>query len=201
VDAHETTDAELLAAAGRGDRPAFAVFVERHARVLWRFLRPWLGAEADAEDALQQTFLAAWRGAASARVADGARPWLFAIARHEAGRLGRLRRRRREHEDSLERLGEAAGFACETLTPERAAEAVEERARLEQALASLDPEDREVLVLRDVEGWTGPEAAEVLAISLAAEKSRLHRARLRLAAALRPAPTPAHRAPPRGDPA
>lgn len=179
------SDAQLLAAAARGDRAAFARFVDRHASVLWRFLRSMLGTDADAEDVLQQTFLAAWSSADGARVEDGARPWLFTIARHAAGRTGRLRQRREERERSLDELGEAAGFACEELTPEAVAATLEERSHLEDALAELSPEEREVIVLRDVEGIPGREVADLLGLSLPALKSRLHRARLHLACAVR----------------
>lgn len=184
-DLPERSDEELLAEAGRENRPAFAAFFDRHAGALWRFLSHHLGSEADAEDVLQQTFLAAWRGAAGARVEHGARPWLFTIARHAAERAGRRRRRREAHEASLETLGEAAGFACVEFTPEHVAEALEEKDLLEAALGALEPEEREVIVMRDIEGWSGQEAADVLGLTLAAQKSRLHRARLRLAAEVR----------------
>ena len=61
----------------------------------------------------------------------------------------------------------------------------ESRAHVAAALTSLSPDDREVLLLRDVEGLSGEETAHTLGVDLAAMKSRLHRARLRLAAACR----------------
>ena len=64
-------------------------------------------------------------------------------------------------------------------------ERAEERAVLARALASLPPDDREVLVLRDLEGLDGPHVAELLGLPLPTMKTRLHRARLRFAASLR----------------
>ena len=83
----------------------------------------------------------------------------------------------------LPELGEAAGWGSES--PEAEVLRAERRARLARALDALAPEDREVLVLRDLEELTGEETAAALGLSLAAMKSRLHRARLRLAAQLR----------------
>ena len=88
-------------------------------------------------------------------------------------------------EAPLDALGESAGFGCEEVTPAALAAVVEERALLSAALDDLNPRDREVILLRDVEGLSGAEVAAVLGVNLAAQKSRLHRARLRLAAAVR----------------
>ena len=81
---------------------------------------------------------------------------------------------------SLDELGVEAGWGAED-----ALEVLARKDALRQAMATLDPEDQEILTLRELEGLSGPEAAEVLGLSLAAMKSRLHRARLKLAAALR----------------
>jgi len=181
----EPSDAALLSATSAGDRDAFEAFVERHAPALWRFLVLAMRTNEDAEDVMQQTFLAAWKGASGARVERGARPWLFTIARHAAERVGRRTVRRADQEASLEALGEAAGFASEQATPEAFAEALEAQDLLEAALGDLASDDRAVLVLRDVEGLDGRATAEALGLTLAAMKSRLHRARLHLAVAVR----------------
>ena len=75
--------------------------------------------------------------------------------------------------------------AGETGSPEEEALRSQRRGRLARALAALGPEEREILVLRELEELTGEETAAALGIGLAAMKSRLHRARLRLAAELR----------------
>lgn len=180
-----SSDRELLERSAGGDRSAFSDFVERHSANVFRYLR-WLAKDSDdAEDLLQQTFVAAWRAAGEARVEGGARTWLLAIARRNAGKLLARRDSTREREQSLEELGELAGFGDIDHTPERMARAAEERSLVEQALAALAPREREILVLRELEGLDGAAAAELLGLSLAAQKSRLHRARLRLAVELR----------------
>lgn len=156
----------------------------RHEAPLWRFARALAHDEAEAEDVLQQTFVAAWRAAGELE-RDEARPWLLAIARREAGRVARRRGAQVERERALEELGEAAGFGDTAVTPEEHSARLEEADLLARALAALAPHEREILVLRELEGLTGEAVAGVLGITLAAEKARLHRARLALTAAVR----------------
>lgn len=153
-----------------------------HQAAVYRYLAALLGQAADAEDALQETFLAAWRNAASFRGQGPPRAWLFTIARHSASRL--RRRRVDEPEDlvSFDQLGLDAGWGAE-LDPLATGEAGRELVR--SALDRLTPDEREVIVLRDLEGFSGEEAAELLGLSLPAMKTRLHRARLRFVAEVR----------------
>ena len=142
--------------------------------------------EYDAEDALQETFLACWRSAGTFAGGDSARHWLLAIARNAARRLYRRKRGEPHEFVSLDELGREAGWgggaADPPLAPDDRAAA---RETLEAALMTLSAEEREVLILRDLEGFSGEETASLLHLTLPAAKSRLHRARLRLAAALR----------------
>lgn len=179
----ELTDGSLLAAASRGDRAAFERLVERHAAHVYRFARTLARGTDDAEDLLQQTFLAAWQAAGQFRGDTSARGWLFTITRHAASRV-RTRRGREAIDDTpVDALGLQAGWGQSD--PELAAMREERRLRLAAAFATLDGEDQAVLTLRDLEGCSGDETAALLGVSVAAMKSRLHRARLRLAAALR----------------
>lgn len=177
-------DRELIRRAAAGDREAFERIVERHQAAVHRYIRSIVHQAAAAEDALQETFLAAWRAAGTFRGEGGARPWLLAIARHASAR--QFRRRAGEPADTtpLEDLGREAGWGGEA-DPEAQALRRERLEILSAALAALAPDDREVIVLRDLEGLTGEEAASVLGLELPALKSRLHRARLRFAARLR----------------
>jgi RNA polymerase sigma-70 factor, ECF subfamily len=163
--------------------------VERHQASVYRFVRTLVRDRAACEDILQETFLAAWRGANSFRGESSARTWLFTIARHAAMRHYRRRTGEPERDDvaTLDDLGAAAGWGS-AVTPETAAIKSEERAAIARALEALDPDDRRVLVLRDLEQMSGEEAASVLGVTLPALKSRLHRARLRFAAQLRKEP-------------
>jgi len=179
------TDHELLTAAAGGDAAAFEVFVVRHRGAVYRYVHSLTKNVTDAEDVLQQTFLAAWRAAADARVEHGARPFLFTIARHAQHRLHRSHALITEDTVSLEELGSRAGFAAPHVTAERLAQAVEERAILAAAIEDLPPLEREVLQMRDLDGLSGDQVAAALGIGLEAMKSRLHRARLRLVAEVR----------------
>lgn len=174
-------DAELIRRAGDGDRDAFADVVARHGGAVFRFLRTVAGAAA--EDVLQETFLAAWRSAAAFRGEASVRTWLFTIARHAAQRQLRRHSGEPREFESLEVLGEKAGWGDEN--PEHLALRRESAGLVSTALAALSDGDREVLLLRDVHGLSGEEVAQVLGVTLAAMKTRLHRARLRFAAKVR----------------
>jgi RNA polymerase sigma-70 factor (ECF subfamily) len=178
----ETPDGELLRRSAAGERSAFDVFVARHQGAALRFCRALArgrsGAGGDAEDGLQEAFVAAWRKAGDFRGEGSARSWLLTIARRQMARSGRRPAPEPAGDaESLERLGVAAGWG----RPEAAA-GEETRLGVREAFERLAPADRAVLVLRDLEGLSAGEAAVVLGIGERALKSRLHRARLRLAA-------------------
>lgn len=177
-------DRELLRRSGGGDRAAFDCFLGRHQTAVWRYLRGLIANPADAEDVLQQTFIAAYRAAAGFRGEARARTWLLTIARRAAARLEARPERAVESEAELDRLACAAGWGI--ADGERLAQENLDRERLQRALDRLSPEDREVITLRDLEELTGEETARLLGLPLATVKSRLHRARLRLIARLRP---------------
>ncbi len=166
-----------------GDRLAFEGLVARHGPAVKRLTAAILGSDAG-QDAAQEALVAVFRRAATWRAELGpVRPWLLAIARHEAYRL----RPRRQHESlddvPLGELGVRAGWSAED--PEAMVARAEDHERLSWAIASLSAVDREVLILRDLEEVSGEEAAAILGLDLPRMKSRLHRARLRLMGALR----------------
>lgn len=176
-------DHELLLRSGGGDMEAFEQLVRRHQASAFRLLRSLTRDVADAEDALQETFLAVWRSAGDFRGTGSARAWILTIARNAV----RRQHRRRVDEPAdllpLDELGLQAGWGRD-IGRDDLASRLEDRAALEAALRTLATDDREVLLLRDVEGFSGAEVATALGISVPAMKSRLHRARLRLSAAL-----------------
>jgi RNA polymerase sigma-70 factor, ECF subfamily len=163
------------------DGGALRALARRHGPALSRYLQRLVGPTL-AEDALQETLLAAYRGAGSFRAESSVKSWLFTIARNAGVKLGKRHREELRDDLDLERLGVRAGWGTET--PDTTLSREEQRRALEQALEQIDPADREVLLLRDVEGLSGEDTAAVLGISLAAMKSRLHRARLRLVASV-----------------
>jgi RNA polymerase sigma-70 factor (ECF subfamily) len=179
VNGRARSDEALVAACARGDRDAFDHLVDRHGDALYRFALRQSGNERDAEDALQDGLLAAWRGAATYRGDAAARTWLYQVILHACRRRGR----RRAGEPAMHEPAEAAEAlpGNDPAQDDRIA-ARQATAALERALAELPPESREVLLLRDVEGLSGEETASVLGLGLPAMKSRLHRARLDLKA-------------------
>jgi RNA polymerase sigma-70 factor (ECF subfamily) len=194
-------DTDLLARAIAGEEAAFDLIVERHAGRLYRNLRFLCASPAQAEEALQETFLAAWRGMDRFSGRSTVRTWLLGIARHQAARTWRLRagegrlgaaepgepasEEQVEDNESLLSLGLAAGWG-RSADPEAFLMALQDHELLDSALRGLPAADREVIVLCDLEELRATEAAELLGIRPPALKSRLHRARLRLMAALQP---------------
>jgi RNA polymerase sigma-70 factor (ECF subfamily) len=180
-----TDDAALLRAAAAGDAAAFATFLQAHQGATRRHLRAFTGHD-EVEDALQEAFFAAWRAAGRFRGPGSARGWLFTIARNAV----RHQHRRRVHEpavlESLESLAERGGWGALPAAPDASEDGMD-AALVTDALAHLPEAEREVLTLRELEGLSGEETAALLGISLAAMKSRLHRARLHLAALVRAA--------------
>jgi RNA polymerase sigma-70 factor (ECF subfamily) len=179
MNATDLEDRACLERLAAQDSQALRTLARRHGPALSRFLGRLVGP-ALAEDALQETLLAAFRGAASFRGESSVKSWLFTIARNAAFKLGKRQREELREDSDLESLGVRAGWGAEG--PDAAMSREQQLRSLERALASIDPADREVLLLRDVEGLSGEETAAVLGVSLAAMKSRLHRARLRLVA-------------------
>jgi RNA polymerase sigma-70 factor, ECF subfamily len=180
---HEPGDDALLRRSAIGDRDAFDAFARRHQGQVFRYLRASFDTDVvDVEDALQETFLAAWKAASAYRGGASARGWLFAIARNAMRARFRRRQEVAHDHDTLEALGLAAGWGRVDEQAEVAQ--IEAREVIDRGLAALGPDDREILLLRDWQGMSGDEVCALLELSLPAMKSRLHRARLRFCAAV-----------------
>lgn len=158
-----------------------------HRAAVHRFLRRLTGNETEAADLTQETMVEALQHASQLRAGGNAKAWLMTIARNKvwaARRAARTTREEAEEPETLETLGAAAGWG-EPLDPEVLSARLEERQLLERALASMSDEGREIITLRELEGLSGEETAQALGVGLAAMKSRLHRARLELVAAVK----------------
>jgi RNA polymerase sigma-70 factor (ECF subfamily) len=174
-------DVELLTRTSGGDREAFEAFMERHVAAVHRLLRSLQATPEETEDAVQECFIAAWRNAAAFRGPGSARGWLFATARNALRRQHRRRVQEPHVVESLEALGERAGWGASTDFDA----SYEARDTLEWAMKQLSDEERDVVSLRDIGGFSGDETADALGLTPAAMKSRLHRGRLRLMEVLR----------------
>jgi RNA polymerase sigma-70 factor (ECF subfamily) len=178
----EVNDGEelrLVERARAGDASALEVLIGRYQAQLYRFGMRMCGDREDAKDVLQDTLLAAARGVRRFRGTSSLSTWLYAIARSFC-----IKKRRRSKfapagVQSLETdvPAEARQLAAPGRHPDEVLAGRQIESALEEAIAALDPPYREVLVLRDMEGLTAAEVAEVLGIGVPAVKSRLHRAR------------------------
>ena len=176
------TEASLLARAQAGDARAFERLSSAYADRLFMLLLRLLGDRSEAEDVAQEVMLRAWRGIARFQGQSSYFTWLYRIAVNEANRaLEKKARRPAGVSIGPQELQLPASLAYD---PSRQAENSELRRVLGQALAELPPALRTAIVLRDVEGLSTQEAAEIAGVSQAAFKSRLHQARLRVRAAI-----------------
>jgi RNA polymerase sigma-70 factor (ECF subfamily) len=192
----ERSDLDLMRAAREGDRGALEQLLVRQQPRVYRFGMKLCRDPEDASDVLQETPLAMARTVQDFRGASSLPTWLYTIARSFCIKKRRRRKFAPETLHSLEALHEAEREGLRAArTPEEIAASREVRAALERAIASLDPMYREALVLRDVEGLTAPEVAEVLGLGVEAVKSRLHRARVAVRNQLAPILGPPREAP------
>lgn len=178
-----TADPELLERAAAGERRAFERFVKEHEAAVYRYVRTRTGDPEVAEDALQETFIAAWRSAHTFRGGGSARSWLLTIARNAVRRQYRRPAGAPERFEPLDAVAVRAGWgrdAGEAWTDRIAAAQL-----LERGFDALSADDREVLVLRDLEGFGNEEVADMLGLTVGAVKSRVHRARLRFMESVR----------------
>ncbi|OJU82584.1 MAG: hypothetical protein BGO11_16425 [Solirubrobacterales bacterium 70-9] len=150
----------------------FTKLYREHGRAVLEYALRRVEAREDAADVVAETFLVVWRRIGEVPEGDGARLWLYGVARHVLANLHRAERRRT-------RLG---ARLAETLRTTIAAHPQPrgEAAAVLRAIADLADDDRELLLLVTWEELSPSEAARVLGISALAARSRLHRARGRL---------------------
>ena len=167
--------------ARRGDVRAFDSLARAHERALYTHVARILGPGADAEDVVQDAFVSAWRSLAGFE-GTSFKAWLFRIARNRAIDLLRARKRRAELPlDPPDDQGGDPGWAEPPAGgPELSdiAAGREARAAVEAALALVPIEQRDALLLRDVEGFSYEEIASITVSELGTVKSRIHRARV-----------------------
>jgi RNA polymerase sigma-70 factor, ECF subfamily len=176
------TEASLIARAQAGDVAAFEQLSSGYADRLFMLLLRLLGDRGEAEDVAQEVMLRAWQGISRFQGRSSYFTWLYRIAVNEANRALEKRARRPAGVPIGERELQLPTSPADD--PFRQAEASELRVALGRAIAELPPPLRIAIVLRDVEGLSTQEAAEIAGVGQAAFKSRLHQARLRVRAAI-----------------
>lgn len=162
-------------------REEFDEIVREHAAAIVNLARAMTGSDADADDLAQETFVRAWRGFSRFRGESSVRTWLHGIAlnvirthrgkRSRAGQLFQfLSRRDAGDEEPMERLPASGDLEGQ----------IAARDAIDRALATLPPDLRETLVLRDVQGLDYREISAMLGVPIGTVESRIFRARQRL---------------------
>ncbi|MBI4735138.1 MAG: sigma-70 family RNA polymerase sigma factor [candidate division NC10 bacterium] len=171
-----------------GDASALEILMGQYASRLYRLSYGITRNEADAEEVVQDAFLALFSKIDTFEERAGLGTWLYRVATNAA--LMKRRGKRSEHEVSLESMlpqfladGHRAGdqsllMADWSQNPEAALRSQETRAIVNRAIDALPEQYRAVLILRDIEGLSNEKVAEALGESVAAVKSRVHRGRM-----------------------
>ncbi len=156
---------QVVSAAQQGDPRALATLLSgSHAHVR-RFARTLCSTPEDAEDAAQEALVVLYRRIGTLRATAALGSWMFQIVRNECIRRSRASLRRSVPAPAAEPSAEDAALARMEVE------------RIVDSIAGLPPEQRAVVVLRDVQGLSGAATAQALGLSRAAMKSRLHRGR------------------------
>jgi RNA polymerase sigma-70 factor (ECF subfamily) len=175
---NEPDDDAGAPAATSAETDLFKAMFDQHLPAVWRFARRRCESSADADDVAAETFAVAWRRRADAPPPDEMALWLFGVARRVLANQRRANDRRGQLQLRL------VGAAARTPAAPPADHRLNHRTGLAEALASLHPDDRELLLLRAWDGLGIQEIAGLLGCSQNAASIRLHRARGRLARAL-----------------
>ena len=167
----------LIAAAQLGDKAAFTALVETHQHEVFTLALRLVANRDLAGEVAQEALIRAWRALPGFRGDSAFSTWLHRITVNTAWTL---RRRWRRHQGRP--LEEVAMWSDpnENRQPERVGETGELRQQLKAALQGLPANQRAVVVMKDVYGWSHAEVAEALGITVTAAKVRLHRAHRRL---------------------
>ncbi len=169
---------ELIRKCRAGDARFFEPLVRAYEPAGLRVAMGIMGNRSDAQDALQEAFLKAWGNLARFDVKRPFGPWFFQILRNQCRDMLRSRQSRFNLEGADEKieLRPAPGEAG----PERSRERAAARELLWKGLERIGPDHREILVLKEIEGFRYPEIAEILGIPEGTVASRLYHARLAL---------------------
>ncbi|HEY3895154.1 MAG TPA: sigma-70 family RNA polymerase sigma factor [Pseudonocardiaceae bacterium] len=173
-------DLTLVVRAQEGDVRAFEALVRRYQRRFYRLAVRLLGNSSDAEEAVQDAFLSAWRRLPGFRGEAAFSSWMYRIVTNRCLLL--LRKRRPV--TTLDELRDQPG--PESASPEHAAETRDRAVALQRALLDLPTDQRACWILRELHGLGYEDIATIVAASPDAVRGRLHRARRTLAEVMAP---------------
>jgi len=177
-------DPAIVERARGGDGEAFAAIVRDRMDAVYRLSLAILDDDADARDATQETFVAAWRQIRSLREVDRFDAWLQRIAVNRARMTLRGRRRRQVREIASDDVARLAADGDVAMSSGGAPTADDDGERVGRAMARLSVDQRTILALHHLEGHGLAEIADVLGIPVGTVKSRLFTARRELERAM-----------------
>ena len=172
------TEQELVLAAQKGDEAAFEELVRQYEKRIYRLALRMCNNSDDAFEIAQEAFLSAWRGLKFFRGDSSFATWLYRLASNAA--VDFLRREKRQSGGERISLDDEENYTEPPdpgPSPQQHAEQGELRQVLGQALETLSPEHRQVLLLRELQGLSYEEISDVLELDLGTVKSRIARAR------------------------
>lgn len=182
---HVEDDASLVERLRAGDEAAFAELVRRYQPRLMRLAQATVGSRAVAEEACQDTWLAVVRGLERFEGRSSFRTWLFRILLNRArSTFGREQRAGRPDGEEVERFDSSGAWAqppvpwADRVDDRLAAEQLAKRVR--DLLPTIPEQQRQVVILHDVEGLPGSDVASLLGISEGNQRVLLHRGRAKL---------------------
>ena len=178
----EVEESTLLAGLRCGDEAAYEVLIQRYEKPVYSLVARLVDDPADAADAVQEVFLKVFRKVGWFRGESSLKTWIYRIAVNEARNQRRWFGRHRKREVGLDPPpGESVGCGDWLEDPRRSPYEIaldhETRALIEDALKEVSPSFRAALVLREIEGLSYEEIAQILEISLGTVKSRILRGR------------------------
>ena len=175
----EMQEQTWIAAAKAGDQDAFEALIRLYEKRVFALTRRMCRNPADAEEAAQEAFLAAWQGLPFFRGDASFSTWLYRLASNAC--VDVLRREvRHQAAASLDDEDAAIDLPDGSLSPHDEAERAELRQHIENGLAALPPDYRQVLILRELHQRSYDEIADILSLDLGTVKSRINRGRKRL---------------------
>lgn len=177
------SDAECVRRLQRGETDAFETLVRRHEKTIFNLVYRMLGDYDEAAEISQEVFLSAFRAVGQFRGEANFSTWLYRIALNHASTKRKSLGARQQRMVPVER---ADPLSDPQPGPPEILEKKQIRERVQFALNQLDPEDAEVILLRDLQDVPYDEVARVLDIPVGTVKSRLHRARQALKSRLAP---------------
>ncbi len=173
ISKEETGD--MARAFRRGEIWAFRRAAEEYFGPIANFLAHLVGSSDTAEDLAQEAFFAAFRSHHTFRENAPLAPWIFRIARNLAYK--ELKRKERRLHSSLDEIAEVDGIelSAEEPTPRESSVAADLAERINRALSRIQPDYRDAVILRLLQGYSGEEASTLLAIPVATVNTRVHR--------------------------